>query len=216
MKDSTRNSNGYTLVYAAGLILVAAALLAFVSQQLAPRQKSNMLTEKRMYVLRAVHLQGEPQTARNLNAYVEERYNKYITDTTVTDDHLPLYICRTEDGKERYVIPLNGQGLWGAIWGYMAIDYDRNTVYGAVFDHESETPGLGAEIATEEFGHRFDGKVLFKYDGLISITVTKKGSGSGMAGSVDAISGGTLTSRGVENMIRTGMEPYFKYLKNGK
>ncbi len=216
MKDSTRNGNAYTLAYAAALILAAAALLSVVAVYLGPRQQSNRLAEERLYVLRAVHLEGDYLAAKDRNAYIDERYTRFITDTAVTGELLPIYLCRQPNATPQYVIPLHGQGLWGPIWGYLAIDSDRNTICGAVFDHKGETPGLGAEISTAEFGQRFEGKTLFKSGRFISITLSKKGSATALPGSVDAISGGTLTSRGVENMIRTGLEPYIDYLQNGK
>ena len=114
-------------------------------------------------------------------------------------------------------MPLTGKGLWGPIWGYIAVKSDGKTVNGAVFDHKSETPGLGAEINTPKFMAQFEGKLLFDEQGnFVSIKVVK----GGVANSnikppygVDAVSGGTITSQGLEKMLEKSIQPYVPFLK---
>lgn len=129
----------------------------------------------------------------------------------------PLFVCR-HDGKTFYVIPLRGIGLWGPVWGNIALADDYRTIFGANFDHAGETPGLGAEISTAMFQDQFPGKTIFdeRYD-FKSIMVVKGGVGvlpaSEQIHGVDAISGGTITSNGVNDMIRDCLENYVPYIK---
>lgn len=212
-----RNSNGYTFLYATLLIIVVAATLAFASQVLKPRQESNMLTEKRLYILRAAHLAPDAYTVTDRNAYVEKEYNTYIRETVVEDslssngNSLPLYICTLSNGETKFIIPLQGNGLWGPIWGYIALNEDGNTIYGAIFDHKGETPGLGAEITQPFFSDAFAGKSLFQEGQFVSLTVKKGGGTADNPHAVDAVSGGTITSRGVESMLRESLTPYVPF-----
>ncbi|HHV04070.1 MAG: FMN-binding protein [Bacteroidales bacterium] len=201
MDNRKRNGNVYTFIYAAIMVIVVAALLSFVSQVLKPRQVANMMAEKQQSILRSVHLEG------NL-------YERYIRDTVVGPAHLALYICTLEDGTRKYIIPLAGKGLWGPLRGYLALNGDFRTIYGAVFDHDAETPGLGAEITTAAFSDSFRGKSLYQADRFVSLSILKPGKAASNPNAVDGISGGTLTSRGVENMIRESLEPYLPFFKH--
>ncbi len=129
---------------------------------------------------------------------------------------LPVYVC-VNKGNTYYIFPLRGKGLWGPIWGFISLESDMNTVYGAVFDHKTETPGLGAEINQDWFQEDFSGKKLFK-DGIFhSIKVVKGGTDDSDLYGVDAISGGTITSKGVEDMLYDCLisyEPFFENKRN--
>jgi len=129
----------------------------------------------------------------------------------------PLYVCQKE-GKTFFVIPMRGTGLWGPVWGNIALADDYRTVFGANFDHEGETPGLGAEISTKPFQDQFPGKAIFDEDyNFTSIRVVKGGAGilppAEQIHGVDAISGGTITSNGVNDMIHDCLENYVPYIK---
>lgn len=129
---------------------------------------------------------------------------------------LPVFICE-KDGDKYYIIPLRGKGLWGPIWGYLSLESDLNTVYGAVFDHKSETPGLGAEINQAWFQAYFIGKKLFKEEQFVSIEIVKGGADRQNDYAVDAISGGTITSKGLEGMLYdclVGYETFFETQRN--
>ncbi len=134
---------------------------------------------------------------------------------------LPVYIFEKE-GKKSYIFPLQGKGLWGPIWGYLALEGDFNTISGAVFDHKAETPGLGADINKDWFEKPFKGKLLFEGDEFVSITVHKGGTGAAkIAGDethgVDAISGGTITSKALESMLKDDwLYSYKGFLKKNK
>lgn len=129
----------------------------------------------------------------------------------------PLFVCE-KDGETFYVIPMRGNGLWGPVWGNIALKSDFRTVYGANFGHQGETPGLGAEISTAIFQDQFPGKTIFDKDyNFKSIKIVKGGIGTmpqaEQIHGVDAIAGGTITSNGVSDMIRDCLENYVAYIK---
>ncbi|HLV53932.1 MAG TPA: NADH:ubiquinone reductase (Na(+)-transporting) subunit C [Cryomorphaceae bacterium] len=135
------------------------------------------------------------------------------TEMKPEDRSYPLYLAEI-DGERISVIPLAGKGLWGPIWGYIALREDDNTIYGASFDHAGETPGLGAEISEQNFGDQFKGKTLYDESGnLVSITLEKTGASPDAPHAVDGITGGTITSKGVEEMIRRTMGVYSAYFE---
>lgn len=193
MKLNT-NSNTYIIVYSSIVVIIVAFLLAFVSKALEPASLANERIDKKKQILASLNI-------RNINNNeVEEQYNKCISydkiirsDGSVvdegnnkdgagfkvnmkdiSDENLPVYYCYI-DGQTKYVIPLNGKGLWGSIWGYIALNEDKNTVFGAYFSHASETAGLGARITEQSFQDQFIGKKLFKEgDENILLSVVKK------------------------------------------
>lgn len=130
---------------------------------------------------------------------------------------LPVFEC-TKEGKLYLIFPIRGKGLWGPIWGYVSLKNDYNTIYGASFDHKSETPGLGAEISTKPFQKQFVGKTIFEGEKLVSITV-HKGSAEELGDikhGVDGISGGTITSKALEKMLRDCLKGYEQFLNSKK
>lgn len=139
-------------------------------------------------------------------------------DQVTKERQLPIFICKKEDG-EYVIIPVRGKGLWGPIWGYVSLENDYNTIYGAIFDHKGETPGLGADINASWFEEHFKGKKIFNADGSFEgINVYKGGKGAAanagdLIHGVDAISGGTITSKGLEDMIKDCLSAYQPYLK---
>lgn len=225
-----KQGNTYTFIYSVVLVVVVAALLSVVALWLQPTQQENIKNEKRQNILRSVKITS---TAENS----EELFNKYITKQFIVNSKgeevsgdafsvdlakeskkscdakaLPVFVADI-DGVIKYILPLQGTGLWGPVWGYISLDADKNTVFGTVFDHKGETPGLGAEITTDVFSNQFSGKLIFDNDQLVSILI-KKGSGATGVHEVDAISGGTITSKGVEKMIKDYLTCYEPFLKN--
>lgn len=222
--------------------MVSAILLSVASEGLKPLQEANVALEKKKNVLSAVRY----ETADKKKKEIEEMYNKYITEKVVNnkgeeisgvnafdivmkdedkkpanDRKLPLYIYTSDEGKKYYILPMTGIGLWGPIWGFISIDgSDFNTVYGSFFDHKGETPGLGAEISTGWFQQNFQGKKIYEDKNFVSVRVLKKGTSLNLANAsehrVDGISGGTITSTGVDEMLKEWIElylPYFEKLK---
>jgi Na+-transporting NADH:ubiquinone oxidoreductase subunit C len=229
-----KQGNLYTFLYASVMVIVVAAVLALVSTGLKDTQAKNVEVAKKIDLLKSVGIQSDASTAEDL-------YKKHIGDHTKVinmngeevdgeafiidmskevrkepaDRNYPLYICQLENGEEKIIIPLRGTGLWGPIWGYISLNSDKKTVYGATFDHKGETPGLGAEISKEPFQIPFKGKTIFDGSGTFtSIAVLKGGIAAGNPHAVDAISGGTITSNGVDAMLKECLKGYEKYLKN--
>jgi Na+-transporting NADH:ubiquinone oxidoreductase subunit C len=139
----------------------------------------------------------------------DEQKEKLAADTNI---HYPLFICNVE-GQTYYIAPVMGKGLWAAVWGYIALDENGNKIAGAVFDHKSETPGLGAEITQDFFENPFIGKLISENGAYKPIEVNKPGNELNDY-QVDGISGGTFTSVGVEEMMSRTLEVYYNYIKN--
>ncbi|MBP1631034.1 MAG: NADH:ubiquinone reductase ((+)-transporting) subunit [Bacteroidetes bacterium] len=152
----------------------------------------------------------------DINLKAEIAKNKGLEDLTKSKAELPIYVCVIE-GKKKYVIPIMGNGLWGGIWGNIAIAEDLNTVVGANFDHKSETPGLGAEVTTKEFQKQFteNKKTIFEGKDFVSVEVVKRADKTN-SHQVDAISGGTITSNGVSDMIKNCLKFYTPYFNSNK
>lgn len=211
------NKNLYTIVYATILVIVVAVILALASSLLKERQERNVEIERKQMVLRSVHLAGDANTVDDKDSYIEQEYAKYITDTSIIENgkKLILYICKLDNNKKQYIIPLQGSGLWGPVWGYISLNDDYNTIAGAVFDHKGETPGLGAEITTPAFYNQFTNKQIFDNNGkYVSVQVVKGGAAPGSKHQVDAISGGTITSDAIEEMIYRNINEYLNFFKS--
>ena len=192
MKLNT-NSNIYTFVYMTVVVIIVAVLLAVVSQALAPKQQANILLDKQKQILGALKVDYT-------NADPAEVYYTLVQDT-LTYGEQEVYIANL-NGATKYILPLSGKGLWGGIGGYLALDEDKNTIYGVNFNHESETPGLGAKIVEPEFRSQFEGKHIRNAEGaVVSVAVLKAGKHAEGQEQVDAISGATITSSGVSTML---------------
>ena len=228
-----KQSNVYTIGYITAMVVIVGAALAFTAMSLKDRQTENADADKMKQILQSVHVTSDRAT-------IVEDYHRYITSTLVVnsageqingvdafnvnvtaetkrplaDRQLPVYICTLPDAGTKYIIPLAGMGLWGPIWGYVSLDSDGTTIYGAFFDHEGETPGLGAEITKPDFTDQFNGKQMFKNGQFLPVTVVKKGQvPQGDMDYVDGISGGTITSKGVGAMLDDCLLPYNAYLE---
>ena len=187
-----KNSNLYQILYSAIMVVLVGTVLAFVYMALKPRQDDNIANDKRKQILSAIHI---PATA---DQQLKNIYHKYITAEMLVDDHgnvvdstanvafdidmksnvkathrkLPVLVSKLDDGSTKYIIPVYGAGLWGPIWGYIAVDADGKTIYGANFSHESETPGLGARITDDPaFANAFNGKTTLVYAGQDECTL---------------------------------------------
>ncbi|MDR2911923.1 MAG: FMN-binding protein [Alistipes sp.] len=204
-----KNSSVYIIVYATVMVVVVAAVLAICAMVLQPIQNANVERETKGALLTVAGMSVATEE-------IEKAYAENITEVQVAASDggsLPLYQSSV-GGRTLYIIPVAGSGLWGPVWGYVALDGDWSTISAVVFDHKGETPGLGAEIAAPVFMDQFVGKQLFEGDNLVGITVLKgAGASQGNPHAVDAISGGTITSRAVETMIRTTLEEYKPYIE---
>lgn len=205
------NKNLYTILYATGMVVIVAVVLAFAASLLKERQQRNVEIERKQMILRSVHLGLEASSVKDKDSYIEQEYAKFITDSSITGADGKNLVIYISSGRY-YIIPLRGVGLWGPVWGYISLSDDFNTVYGATFDHKSETPGLGAEIATDIFARQFENKKIFNSNGdFVSVQVVKGGAGEGNLHQVDAISGGTITSKAVEEMLYKNIKEYMEF-----
>ncbi|MGL5317120.1 MAG: NADH:ubiquinone reductase (Na(+)-transporting) subunit C [Bacteroidales bacterium] len=227
-----RQSNAYTVIYATIMVIVVAAVLAFTALSLKEKQAENVAVDKQVQILKSANVVADAKNAAEL-------YSKYITKSFVINSKgevlsgeafsvnveeevkkadeersLPVYVANI-DGATKYILPVRGAGLWGPIWGYVALEEDKNTIFGAFFSHKGETPGLGAEIEKDFFTNQFKGKHLFIDGEFKSVAVEKVGQVAlDGAEQVDAISGGTITSKGVDAMLKGSLKPYSAFLTN--
>lgn len=233
MKMNT-NNNSYTLIYATVMVVIVAMVLAMVSGSLKEKQTVNVELDKKKQILSTLNIDSDGKDIEKLyaqyivdeiviNAAADEIQNPEVRafnilvkkelSKNLEERSLPLYIANV-DGQTKYIITLFGAGLWGPIWGYVALNEDKNTVFGTYFSHASETPGLGAEISTSDFQQRFVGKkIMNDKQEFVSVAILKPGQTTNTQDYVDGISGGTITSKGVESMLLNCISQYEKYLQ---
>ncbi len=242
--------NTYTLLFAVGLVVIVGTLLAAIDSSLKDKIRINKILEKQQNILYAIGInENEGNNVSFIAAEkAEEEFNKYITkqiyiqgDEIIEDNKaylidvkkqkalakdssherkLPLFIAQ-KDGRNLYVAPIRGKGLWDAIWAYVSVDEDM-VIRGIYFDHKAETPGLGANIKQRFFMDDFIGESLLDYQGNFKgVTVSKTNldpkNEDKYDNEVDAIAGSTITGDGVTAMIRSDLslyQPYFNSLNN--
>ena len=227
------NTNSYTFIFAVIMVVVVGVVLAFAATSLQPLQYENMRQEKMQNILATIGIQTDRAGAEDLfqqyikeqlvlskEGEVKEGVSAFEVDLAKelkkkdTEQNFPLYVAEVE-GETYFIIPLRGAGLWNAIFGYIALKDDVNTIKGAVFDHLGETPGLGAEITQEWFRERFAEEKIFDEDGnFIGVSVVKGSADPSKEDhKVDGISGATITGDGVTNMISERLRHYIPYFK---
>ena len=202
------NSNSYTIIYSVFIVVVVAFLLAFVYQVLKPAQDANVALDQKKQILCSLNI-------RDLdNAAAEADYNKMLVAEKKVNNGT-IYIFNV-NGQTKYVFSVKGMGLWGGINGYIAVNADKSTVFGAYFNHESETAGLGAEIKdSRKWQEQFQGKKLFSDDVRKAIALSVKKKVTDPNTQVDAVTGATLTSNGVAEMMadnQNGLGQYIDFL----
>lgn len=213
------NSNAYIVLYSTVMVVIVAVLLAVAALALKPRQDANDLNEKKRNILASLSAEGESYD-EFIDAYVVDKTGARVEGeevfallndlpTAFADGKFPIF--EAKDG--RVVIPVTGMGLWGPVWGYVALEKDMNTIAGIIMAHKGETPGLGDEIATAKYQAKFVGKTIFEGDKFVSVTL-RKGGAKDPAHEVDAITGGTKTSDGVSAMLRNSLENYLPLLES--
>jgi Na+-transporting NADH:ubiquinone oxidoreductase subunit C len=196
MAKLNTNSNSYIIIYSAILVVVVAFLLAFVYQALKPMQDANVALDVKKQILYSLNI-------RDLDgAEAEAKYAEVVKEEKEQDGQ-KVYECQI-DGKDITVASLKGMGLWGGISGYLAID-GEGKVFGAYFNHESETAGLGAEIKdSQAWQEKFIGKQIWDENGNVVLSVVKKVDNPQTQ--VDCVTGATLTSNGVDAMLKDGLK----------
>ncbi|RXG26536.1 Na+-transporting NADH:ubiquinone oxidoreductase subunit C [Leeuwenhoekiella polynyae] len=239
------DKNSYTIIFAVVMVLVVGALLAFTASSLKPTITENERFEKQQNILYAMGVNENVEGSVNFipTSEVEAEFSKYIKEQLViqngqvtkdssaylidlkgelakdmSERRLPLFVGEKE-GKDYYIIPLYGKGLWDAIWGFVALDADY-VVQGVYFDHKGETPGLGANIKERYFMDDFTGEEIMSGTQYEGITVAK-GNNDPLNerkddGKVDALAGATITGNGVTAMINSTVKLYIPYIKDLK
>jgi Na+-transporting NADH:ubiquinone oxidoreductase subunit C len=228
-----KDSNGYIIIFSVLLVVITAISLVLVTGLTSAPYERSVELEKKQNILQAANITVEREVA-------EAEYAKYITEAfainpegEVTEKdaskvfvidlatelrktdpktmQFPVFVCNKE-GKTSYILAMRGKGLWDAIWGYVSVDSDMRTVIGASFDHKAETAGLGAEIKEKWYQEKFLGKKITDESGnFTSVKVVKKGTAVIDDYTVDGISGGTLTSDGLRDMLFKFFEAFNKY-----
>jgi Na+-transporting NADH:ubiquinone oxidoreductase subunit C len=224
-------SNRYIFIFSTVMVVIVASLLSLAATLLQPAQERNLEIEKKKSMLESIRV---PATRHD----AVELYDKYIKKSFVLNikgevvdsvdaftvvlrneqkkpleqQYLPVFISIPDNGERVAILPVEGKGLWGPIYGYVSLLPDMNTIYGVTFDHKGETPGLGAEINTTHFESMFFDKKLFDNETFVSVKVVKGGADTDDLHGVDAISGGTITSKGLEKMLYDCIVKYDDYL----
>ena len=237
------NSNVYTVIYTTVVCVLVAAILAFVSSSLKPKQDANEKAETISQILTAAQFGEKSEWQAKGNAAVLDFYQQNIAQAILIDasgnrsgelstsdatvygrSELKAQNYNIKDGKGMKlpvyifkngvsVIPVYGAGLWGPVWGYIALNSDLRTISGAYFDHESETPGLGGKIKDDPaFRAQFKGKNVDFNDPKTAFSIVKGGAPAGKSNAIDAISGATMTSKGLSEAIEVWLEAYKAYL----
>ena len=230
-----KDNTGYIFLFTFLLIGVVAVILSSLATSLAPQIAKNNEIKKQMDLLASIGVESTRANAKELyNQYIGANESYVINykgevvdgeafdidirtqhrDRSITEEakKYPLFIA-TKDGQTLYIVPMVGKGLWGPIWGYISLKDDRRTIYGVSYDHQGETPGLGAEIKQSFFTDRYVAEIVADENlNYNPIVVVKDGTGSQPL-KVDGITGGTITSKGVEEMVNRTMAIYLNYLK---
>ncbi len=240
-----KESAGYTFAFATALVIVVGTILALLSMGLKDRQDQNEVVKKKMDILKAMlpKEEGDKITRKNADSEFDKYIDlkdalvldangkpikgKVAFDVEIRKDYrdktlpenkrtYPLYIGK-KNGKTLYIAPVVGKGLWGPIWGNICIGEDMRTIKGASFGHKGETPGLGAEITQPFFINRWIGETISDESGSFAkFEIVKDGSGPEKQQKVDGITGGTITSKGVEEMANRCMSVYASYFNSIK
>lgn len=228
-----KQGNTYTIIYIIIMVVIVGAALAFAAMSLKPRQQANADADKMKQILASVHIVPDASAVQaDFDRYIIRQFIVDADGNEIPGDAfsvnvaqesknadmagrlLPVFVCRTADNDTKYILPVYGAGLWGPIWGYVSINADGRSIYGAYFAHQGETPGLGAEIEKTVFSDQFKDKQLFKDGEFKPVAVVKAGQ-KPLDGEdyVDGISGGTITSKGVSDMLSNCLKPYRSFLE---
>lgn len=227
-KGLDTSGNVYTIVYASVMVIVVAFLLAFISSVLKPTQDANVENDTKGQILTSLNIdikapgfnvadefenvQDMLWNGTELTPYTGKFLSSY--GSAIKAGELHVFVAQA-NGETKYVLPVTGRGLWGGLWGYIALNADKKTVYGTYFYHESETAGLGARIGERWFQEQFNGKPVFAEGNTetVELKVVKAGA-SKVETEVDGVTGATLTSVGVSDMVQDGLSVYLSFINN--
>lgn len=232
-----KESNGYVILFSTILVLATSVALVTVFSFTKDTVSNNQKLEKMQNILQAARVnvdrdQAEPEYKKTvvdafaltekgevkMKGEIENVFNiDLASELKKKEDEeklFPVFVCNKNDST-LYILAMRGKGLWDAIWGYVALQSDMKTIYNVVFDHKGETPGLGAEIKEPWYTAQFPGKKIVNDQGeFVSVSVIKKGTAPESDYNVDGVSGGTLTSNGLHDMLRVFFSAFYEYSKN--
>ena len=227
-KGLDTGSNVYTIVYASVMVIIVAFLLAFVSSVLKPAQEANVENDTKGQILTSLNIDIKADgfnVAKEFENVQDMLWNgtelvpydgKFLSSygSAIKAGELHVFVAEV-GGETKYVLPVTGRGLWGGLWGYIALNADKKTVFGTYFYHTSETAGLGARIGERWFQEQFNGKPIFAGDDTqnIALSVVKAGVSKAET-EVDGVTGATLTSDGVSAMVKDGLTVYISFINN--
>ena len=227
-KGLDTGSNVYTIVYASVMVIIVAFLLAFVSSVLKPAQEANVENDTKGQILTSLNIDIKADgfnVAKEFENVQDMLWNgtelvpyegKFLSayGSAIKAGELHVFVAEV-GGETKYVLPVTGRGLWGGLWGYIALNADKKTVFGTYFYHTSETAGLGARIGERWFQEQFNGKPIFAGDDTqnIALSVVKAGASKAET-EVDGVTGATLTSEGVSAMVKDGLTAYISFINN--
>ena len=227
-KGLDTSGNVYTIVYASVMVIVVAFLLAFISSVLKPTQDANVENDTKGQILTSLNIdikapgfnvadefenvQDMLWNGTELTPYTGKFLSSY--GSAIKAGELHVFVAQA-NGEAKYVLPVTGRGLWGGLWGYIALNADKKIVYGTYFYHESETAGLGARIGERWFQEQFNGKPVFAEGNTetVELKVVKAGASKAET-EVDGVTGATLTSVGVSDMVQDGLSVYLSFINN--
>ncbi len=239
-----KEGNGYTFGFAIAMVTIVGTVLALLALGLKPMKDKNNEVKKKLDILsamldlekegisrknaaeefekyinleEAVVLNNKGEIVKGKKAFDVDIQTEYKDKTLKEKDKsYPLFVAKSKEGKTLYIIPVVGKGLWGPIWGNICLDDDMSTITGASFGHKGETPGLGAEISQSFFIDRWIGEKIIDENGqFVKFEIVKDGSGANPS-KVDGITGGTITSKGVEEMANRCLSVYASYFNTIK
>lgn len=213
-KKLNTNSNSYIIIYSIVLVVIVAFCLAFVYSSLKEKQDKNVALDVKKQVLAALDIR---EFADDADAEAQYKNIVIMTDTVDAETTSIIYTCK-HNGEDKYILSVRGMGLWGPIWGYVALNADKQTVYGAYFNHDSETAGLGAEIKdSKKWQDQFKGKKAI-VDGEVKLGVKKPTDikPEEKDFTVDGVTGATLTCNGVDLMFKESLKKYSDFLNLNK
>lgn len=227
-KGLDTSSNTYTIVYASVMVIIVAFLLAFISSVLKPTQDANVENDTKGQILTSLNIDIKASgfnVADEFKNVQDMLWNgtelvpyegKFLSSygSAIKAGELHVFVAQAK-GETKYVLPVTGRGLWGGLWGYIALNADKKTVYGTYFYHESETAGLGARIGERWFQEQFNGKPVFAGENTeaVALKVVKAGA-SKAENEIDGVTGATLTSDGVSAMVQDGLSVYLSFINN--
>jgi Na+-transporting NADH:ubiquinone oxidoreductase subunit C len=227
-KGLDTSSNTYTIIYASVMVIIVAFLLAFISSVLKPTQDANVENDTKGQILTSLNIDIKASgfnVADEFKNVQDMLWNgtelvpyegKFLSSygSAIKAGELHVFVAQAE-GETKYVLPVTGRGLWGGLWGYIALNADKKTVYGTYFYHESETAGLGARIGERWFQEQFNGKPVFAGENTeaVALKVVKAGA-SKAENEIDGVTGATLTSDGVSAMVQDGLSVYLSFINN--